>query len=115
MSHSVPLKSWMPFSLLVERVDLLLLLADALRRQAVGDGQRLRVVADAEVLAAQLLGGLGHLFERVPPSLQSVWQWKTPWMSSASTSVGQRVLLGRVDLAGVLAQLRRDVVQVRAP
>src|ERR1019366_6789197 len=45
----------------IERIDLLLLLPDALHRETVGDVQRLRMIRDAEVLVTQLPGGLRHL------------------------------------------------------
>ena len=49
------------------------------------------------------------------PSLSVVWQWKTPVTSAVSTSIGEFVLVGGLDLAGVFAQLRRDVGAGQAP
>jgi hypothetical protein len=64
MSHSVPIQDAYTLDLLVERVDLGPLLAHAVGRQPVGHGQRPRVVADAEVLVAEVARRERHLFER---------------------------------------------------
>ena len=61
---------------------------------------------------SQRLGRLRHVFERVVRRrCRSCGSGRRRVTSSLSTSVGQFALLGRLDLAGVFAQLRRNVGQ----
>src|SRR4051812_26293253 len=48
----------------VQRVDLSLLLANALGAKAVGDAQGLGMIGETEVFEPDLFGGLGHFLQR---------------------------------------------------
>jgi hypothetical protein len=61
----MPLKSRETLEPVIDGVDLGLLLADALGAKPVGDGQRLRMIGEAEVLQTQRLGRQRHFLDTV--------------------------------------------------
>ena len=95
----------------VQRRDDLALLFDAIRRQAAGDRQRLRVVGQDLVGVAAPAGGLGHDLDRE----RAVRPFRVAVEVAAQVlepdEGRQRAREGRLELARLLAQLRLDVRQ----
>ena len=80
-----------------------MLLADALRRQSVSHGQRLRMVGDAEVLETEVLGGVGHLVQAGRAVAGRRVVVKDALDIADRDQLWQGVILGGHDLARVLA------------
>ncbi len=97
---------------LIDRVDFRLLLPHALGSEAVGHGQRLRMVAEAEVFQAELFRGQRHLLDAVAAVAVGRVAVEHALDVVRLDEVGQVAVGGRVHLAGVFAQFRRDVGQV---
>ena len=99
---------------LVELVDLGPLFSHRVGRQAAGDGERLRVVADAEVFEAEFLRGQRHLFQ----GGDAVAVGRVVVEDAADVRLldehREFLFLGDGDLIGVLAQLGRDVVEAES-
>ncbi len=79
--------------------------------QSAGHGQRLRVVAEAEVFEPALAGGDSHLLHRSPGRRSSRSGRGGRRAARKIDQIRERAFFGRLDLPLVLAQLGRDVAQ----
>ena len=110
-----PLEDPEPFEPLVQRVDLGQLAAHAVGAEAVGHGQRLRMVGDPQIFQTQHLGRLGHVFQRVVAVALGRVVMKDSNDVFNLNKVGQVALLRRFDLAGAFAEFRRHIFQSERP
>ena len=85
----------------------------ALVVESVGEGQILGVVGDGHVFVAARLGGFGHLFDRVAAVGFDGVHVHVALQIGLRDQLGQGMLLRQVDLAEVLAHLRRNVVELQ--
>ena len=104
----------MPSALLVQAPHALGELDDALLVEAVGHGQRLGVVRDGDVLVAQGAGGFGHLLERGAAVARDRVHVQIAADLGQFDQARQAALGGGLDLALVLAQLRRNPGQAES-
>ena len=109
MSTSTPLSSVIPSSSRVQPVDLGELLREPGRVEPVRDALTLRVVGDREVRRARAPCAASAMSRSVScPSLALVCTCRSPLRSPSSTRSGSSPRARGLDLAAVLAQLRRD-------
>ena len=115
MSHSMPASTVMPSSRsLTARIARACARARAFV-EAVGHRQRLAVIGDGDVAVARGARRAGHRLDvGAPVGRGRVHVEIAAQVGSRVTQARQRALFGRLDLAAVLAQLRRDRAPGRA-
>ena len=95
----------------VELLDLLGLLADAFLVEAVGLPLRFAVVGNADVFEAEIHRGFGHRFDRLDAVAPGRVTMERAAQVGQLDELRQVAFLGGLDLAHVLAQLGRDVIE----